>query len=77
MPYHPGVRYAESLVDAVAITRTKLHTHEKIIAGQRCLRQIDHAFVTPDLAPLPRVRFTWTDPDQIASDQLPRWLDLD
>jgi endonuclease/exonuclease/phosphatase family metal-dependent hydrolase len=73
-PYHPNARYAHRLVDAVALTGTGLHTHEKIIAGTRRLRQIDHAFVTPDLAP--RVRSTWTDPDEIASDHLPLWVDL-
>lgn len=74
-PYHPGARYADALVDAVALTGTRLHTHEKIIAGQTRLRQLDHCFVTPDLAP--RVRSAWTDPSEIASDHLPLWLDLD
>lgn len=74
-PYHPGARYADTPVDAVALTGTRLHTHEKIIAGQRRLRQLDHAFVSADLAP--RVRRTWTEPGQTASDHLPLWIELD
>lgn len=74
-PYHPGARYADRLVDAVALTGAALHTHEKVIAGTRRLRQLDHAFVTPDLAA--HVRRTWTDPDETASDHLPLWLELD
>ena len=73
-PYHPGARYAEGLVDAVALTGTRLHSHEKTIAGIQRLRQLDHCFITPDLAP--RVLRAWTDPDQIASDHLPLWVDL-
>ncbi|MGV8989269.1 MAG: endonuclease/exonuclease/phosphatase family protein [Cypionkella sp.] len=73
-PYHPGARYAETLVDAVALSGTRLHTHEKIIAGETRLRQLDHAFVTPDLAP--RVAKTWTEAEQIASDHLPLWVEL-
>ena len=53
---------------------TILHTHEKTIAGTRHLRQLDHCFVTPDLAH--RVTRAWTDPDQIASDHLPLWVEL-
>lgn len=73
-PYHPGALYADALVDAVAFTGTRLHTHEKVIAGQTRLRQLDHAFVTPDLAS--RLRRAWTDPAEIASDHLPLWLEL-
>ena len=73
-PYHPGARYASGLVDAVALTGTRLHTHEKTIAGTRRLRQLDHCFVTPDLAP--RVISTWTDTSQTASDHFPLWIDL-
>ena len=73
-PYHPGALYADRLVDAVALTGTRLHTHEKIIAGTRRLRQLDHAFVTPDLAP--RIRRAWADTAEIASDHFPLWLDL-
>lgn len=73
-PYHPGALYADGLVDAVAHLGAHLHTHEKIIAGQRRLRQLDHCFVTPDLAP--RLRKIWTETAEIASDHLPLWLEL-
>ena len=73
-PYHPGALYAEGLVDAVALTGTTLHTHAKTIAGTQRLRQLDHCFVTPDLAP--RVRRAWTDPGETASDHLPLWIEL-
>ena len=73
-PYHPGARYAEGLVDAVALSGVKLHTHEKTIAGKLSLRQLDHCFVTPDLAP--RVTSAWADTTQTASDHFPLWLDL-
>ena len=73
-PYHPNARYADTLVDAVALTGTHLHTHEKVIAGQTRLRQLDHVFVTPDLTP--RVQRTWTDTTEIASDHFPLWLEL-
>ena len=73
-PYHPDARYADGLIDAVTLTGTILHTHEKTIAGTRHLRQLDHCFVTPDLAH--RVTRAWTDPDQIASDHLPLWVEL-
>ena len=49
-PYHPGARYAGGLVDAVALAGPPLHTHEKLIAGVLRLRQLDHCFVTADLA---------------------------
>lgn len=73
-PYHPGARYAEGLVDAVALTGTGLHTHEKTIAGQIRLRQLDHCLVTPDLAP--RVRKAWADTTETASDHFPLWVEL-
>lgn len=73
-PYHPGARYACGLVDAVALTGTVLHTHDKTIAGQRRLRQLDHCFVTPDLAP--RITRAWTDPAEQASDHFPLWVQL-
>ena len=73
-PYHPDARYADTLVDAVALTGAALHTREKIIAGEIQLRQIDHCLVTPDLAP--RVTKAWTEPGQIASDHLPLWVEL-
>ena len=43
-PYHPGARYAEGLVDAVAHSGCRLHTHDKTISGTRRLRQLDHCF---------------------------------
>lgn len=73
-PYHPGARYARGLVDAVARTGTRLHTHEKVIAGRLALRQLDHCFVTPELAPL--VRRAWSETDNPASDHFPLWIDL-
>jgi len=74
-PYHPGAVYADGWIDAVAYCGVHLHTHEKVIAGERRLRQLDHAFVTADLAP--RLRGARTDRDEIASDHLPLWIDLD
>jgi endonuclease/exonuclease/phosphatase family metal-dependent hydrolase len=73
-PYHPGALYAGGLVDAVSLTGTRLHTHEKTIVGVRRLRQLDHCFVTADL--VPRVRRAWTDTVQIASDHFPLWVEL-
>jgi endonuclease/exonuclease/phosphatase family metal-dependent hydrolase len=73
-PYHPGALYAGQMVDAVAHLGARLHTHEKVIAGQTRLRQLDHIFASAELAP--RLRRTWTAPD-IASDHLPLWLDMD
>ena len=73
-PYHPAARYADGLVDAVALTGTRLHTHEKTIAGSLRLRQLDHCFVTPDLAPL--ITRAWTDTDSPASDHFPLWVEL-
>ena len=74
-PYHPGAVYADKWVDAVAYSGARLHTHEKVIAGVRRLRQLDHVFVTPDLAP--RLRSAHADADEIASDHLPLWVQLD
>ena len=73
-PYHPGARYAQGFVDAVALTGTRLPTHQKIIAGTLRLRQLDHCFVTPDLAP--QVRSARTDNQQTASDHHPLWVEL-
>lgn len=73
-PYHPGALYQGALVDAVAHLGQRLHTHEKVIAGQRRLRQLDHCFVTPDL--LAHLTRAWSDPGQTASDHLPLWLEL-
>ena len=68
-PYHPGALYADTWVDAVAYTGAHLHTHEKIIASERRLRQLDHVFVTPDGAA--RLRRADSDADEVASDRLP------
>lgn len=73
-PYHPGARYADSLVDAVATTGSTLHTHVKTIAGQVRLRQLDHCFVTADLAP--RVIHARADTTEPASDHFPLWITL-
>jgi endonuclease/exonuclease/phosphatase family metal-dependent hydrolase len=73
-PYHPGSRYADGLVDAVALGGNRLHTHEKVIAGARRLRQLDHCLVTPDLAP--RVLRAWADASAEGSDHLPLWVEL-
>ncbi len=71
-PYHPGARYAGGLVDAVAWTGARLHTHVKTIAGQVRLRQLDHCFVTADLAP--RIAAAWADATELASDHAPLWI---
>lgn len=71
-PYHPGARYADGLVDPAA--GMGLHTHEKVIAGQTRLRQLDHIFLTPDLTP--RVTKVWTDTKNPASDHFPLHADL-
>lgn len=73
-PYHPGARYAHGLVDAVASCGAILHTHVKTIAGQQRLRQLDHCFVTADLAP--RITGAWADNAEIASDHHPLWITL-
>lgn len=74
VPYHPGAVYADGFVDAVARGGTRLHTHRKVIAGETRLRQLDHCFVTGDLAA--RIDRAWTDPAQIASDHLPLWVEM-
>jgi endonuclease/exonuclease/phosphatase family metal-dependent hydrolase len=71
-PYHPGARYADGLIDPAA--GLGLHTHVKEIAGQTRLRQLDHIFLTPDLAP--HVAGVWSDPANPASDHFPLHLDL-
>ena len=73
-PYHPGARYAGGLVDAVAASGASLHSHVKTIAGAVRQRQLDHCFVTADLAP--RVQKAWTDTSCTASDHLPLWVTL-
>jgi endonuclease/exonuclease/phosphatase family metal-dependent hydrolase len=71
-PYHPGARYADGLIDPAA--GLGLHTHVKQIAGETRLRQLDHIFLTPDLAP--HVRRIWADNTNPASDHHPLHIDL-
>jgi endonuclease/exonuclease/phosphatase family metal-dependent hydrolase len=71
-PYHPGARYADGLIDPAA--GLNLHTHVKEIAGETRLRQLDHIFLTPDLAPL--ITRLWTDTTNPASDHFPLHIDL-
>lgn len=73
-PYHPGARYAGGFVDAVGYLGKPLHTHEKMIAGERRLRRLDQCFVTADL--VPTLRDAYTDNTQIASDHHPLWVEL-
>jgi endonuclease/exonuclease/phosphatase family metal-dependent hydrolase len=63
------------MVDAVAALRQRLHTHEKVIAGEVRLRQLDHVFV--DAALVPRLQRAWVDGGCAASDHLPLWAELD
>jgi endonuclease/exonuclease/phosphatase family metal-dependent hydrolase len=70
-PYHPGARYEGGLIDAVA---AQVHTHDKLIAGRRRLRQLDHIFASADLAP--RLMRAWVDVDCGASDHLPLWVEM-
>lgn len=72
-PYHPGSRYADGLIDAVA--PANLYTHSKIIAGTPRNRQIDHIFATPDLGP--RLHSAVADTACTASDHFPLWITLD
>lgn len=77
-PYHPGARYADGFVDAVAAAGQRpgsLHTHVKVIADETRLRQLDHCFVTPDLAPL--VRRVSVDTACPASDHFPLSVEID
>ena len=74
VPYHPGAIYADGFVDAVARCGVRLHTHSKVIGGEVRLRQLDHCFVTGDLAG--RVAGAWTDPAEVASDHLPLWVQM-
>ena len=73
-PYHPGARYAHGFTDAVSHLGQTLHSHEKTIAGQRRLRQLDHCFVTGDL--VPALRSACVDNAQIASDHHPLWIEM-
>ena len=77
-PYHPGARYAAGFVDAVAAAGQRpgsLHTHEKVIAGERRLRQLDHCFVTGDLAG--RVKSVKVNNGCVASDHPPLAIEMD
>lgn len=77
-PYHPGARYADGFVDAVAAAGQQpgsLFTHEKVISGETRLRQLDHCFVTPDLAPL--VRSVTVDTGCTASDHFPLTVEIE
>jgi endonuclease/exonuclease/phosphatase family metal-dependent hydrolase len=71
-PYHPGARYAGGLIDPAA--GLNLHTHVKVIAGETRHRQLDHIFLTPDLAP--HVAKVWADTTNPASDHFPLHIDL-
>lgn len=73
-PYHPGARYHGGLVDAVAHTGARLHTHEKIIAGALRRRQLDHILLDAALAP--RLRRVWAEPAEKASDHFPLFAEL-
>ena len=72
-PYHPGARYRGGMVDAAA--GLGLHSHEKLIAGVRRLRQLDHIFVDAGFAP--RLGRVWADTACPASDHFPIWAELD
>lgn len=72
-PYHPGARYRGALVDAAA--GLGLHTHEKMIAGERRLRQLDHILVDASLAP--KLGRVWADTACPASDHFPLWAEID
>jgi hypothetical protein len=71
-PYPPGARYADGLIDPAA--GLGLHTHVKEIASETRLRQLDHVFLTPDLAP--HVARVWADTTNPASDPFPLHIDL-
>lgn len=73
-PYHPGARYHGGLVDAVAHTGARLHTHEKFIAGAHRLRQLDHILLDAALAP--RLQRVWAEPAEKASDHFPLFAEL-
>lgn len=74
-PYHPGARYRGAMVDGVAALGVRLHSHEKVIAGQLRRRQLDHVFV--DASFVPRLRRAWVEEGCPASDHLPLWLEMD
>jgi endonuclease/exonuclease/phosphatase family metal-dependent hydrolase len=74
-PYHPGARYRGGMVDAVAALGLRLHTHEKVIAGETRLRQLDHVFVSAEMQPA--LRRAWVEGGCAASDHLPLWVEID
>ncbi len=77
-PYHRGARYYGGFCDAAVaagVPTGSLYTHAKIIDGTRRLRQLDHCFVSPALAP--RVHDVTARNDEIASDHHPLWIDID
>ncbi|MGV8951352.1 MAG: endonuclease/exonuclease/phosphatase family protein, partial [Cypionkella sp.] len=74
-PYHPAARYHGGFCNAANATKSALYTHEKIIAGQRRLRHLDHCFVSPVLAP--RIHRVIAQNDAIGSDHHPLWIEMD
>jgi endonuclease/exonuclease/phosphatase family metal-dependent hydrolase len=77
-PYHSGARYHAGFCDAAVVAgprTTPLYTHEKVIDGATRLRQLDHCFLSPILAP--RLRSVVARNDEIASDHHPLWIEID
>lgn len=74
-PYHGGARYRGVLVDAVATKGLTLHSHQKVIAGEIRLRQLDHIFVDASFAP--RLLRVWAETGCPASDHFPLWAEID
>lgn len=74
-PYHPGARYRGGMLDAVATLGLTLHSHEKVIAGETRLRQLDHVFISAELRPA--LRAAWVEENSTASDHLPLWVEID
>jgi endonuclease/exonuclease/phosphatase family metal-dependent hydrolase len=77
-PYHPGARYHDGFCDATAVAgveRGGLYTHVKVIAGELRKRQLDHCFVTGEIAA--RVRSVHAATDQTGSDHFPLWVEID
>lgn len=73
-PYHPAAVYHGGLVDAVAQTGVRLHSHVKAMGGQTRERQLDHVLISADL--LPGLRAAWTDYGVTASDHYPIWVEV-
>jgi len=77
-PYHRGARYHGGFCDAAVaagVPSGSLHTHVKTIDGETRLRQLDHCFVSPVLAP--RVHCVMAMNDELGSDHHPLWIDID